>query len=223
VYTHSVPSNAVISDFKIVYANDIGQTVNGIWQNRDLRVDSVQYQNITYTSNSPTTYSVGSSDSANGCGGGYKRSVWLNCNGYFQYNISTKASANSIQAEKFVSMGGTVAVAPQEKTPGVLVTPTYIYRFDPKDWVRYDGVNLSGKSRIDFYMSPRSQGGKLEIRNGSTTGALLGTLTTNSTDSTLTNYSLQSANIASVTSPVNLYLVGVNMYEIGRIDWFEAK
>jgi Carbohydrate binding module (family 6) len=147
--------------------------------------------------------------------------VWLHCGGYFQYK-ATQAPIR-IEAEKYNSTGGYWTVAPEETIPGVLRTQTYMYRFDPKDWVKYSNINLSGKSKISFNIASRVNGGGIEVRTGSPTGNVLGKLVTANADASLLKYSTQTIPITTVNGVFDIYLVGVDTYEVGRIDWIELK
>jgi parallel beta-helix repeat protein len=87
-YSFNVPSNAQVQDIKIVYTNDISTNTT----NRDLRVDSVTLNNVTYSSTADDTYSTGTWTASDNCAPGYKNSVWLHCNGYFQYKATAAAA-----------------------------------------------------------------------------------------------------------------------------------
>jgi hypothetical protein len=220
-YTFTVPTGTKPTDVKVVYTNDLSTIVNGVRTDRDLRVDSITLDGTLYRSDAADTYSTGTWNSMTGCDAGFKQSVWLHCGGYFQYKSS--AAPVRIEAENFSATGGYWTVTGQETVPGALKTATYIYRFDPRDWVKFTGVNFTGKTKIDFNISPRTVGGIIEIRTGSSTGPLIGTLNTINADSTLTKYTVQSASLTPTSGVQDLYLVSTNTYEVGRIDWIELK
>ncbi len=92
-----------------------GNTAGGV--DKNLNVDAIVVSGVTYESEAPTTYSVGSYSSDNGCGGGNKQSETLHrSNSYFQYVPSP--SGTSIQ---ILAAGDTGTEQMQLQVDGVTV------------------------------------------------------------------------------------------------------
>lgn len=79
-YVSKVPVSP--SQVRVQFTNDGSISNVG---DRNVRIDKIRIDGIDYQSESTSTYSVGSWSANDGCGGGYKASEWLHCNGYFQY------------------------------------------------------------------------------------------------------------------------------------------
>src|SRR5690606_23131058 len=82
-FSFTYPHRIHISQLTLSYNNDGDSVPAG--QDRDLRVDKVRLDGVDYQVEASDTYSVGSWSSSNGCGGGYKQSEWLHCNGSFSF------------------------------------------------------------------------------------------------------------------------------------------
>jgi glucose/arabinose dehydrogenase len=81
-YHYVSPTPVSIDKIKINYIND--------WQegtfDKDLRVDKVVLDGVTYETEASSTYSTGTAVPGSDCVvGGYKNSEWLHCNGAFSY------------------------------------------------------------------------------------------------------------------------------------------
>ena len=77
-YSYKLSQSANPEDIKVKFINDNGP--------RDLVVDYMKIGTTVYQTEAPSTYSEGSWGPTNGCGGGYKQSESLACNGYFRYS-----------------------------------------------------------------------------------------------------------------------------------------
>lgn len=77
-YTHPFSINA--EQIKVRFSNDYYQPP----EDRNLYIDRITLNGSMYQSEADTTYSTGSWGS-NGCVPSFKKSEWLNCNGYFHY------------------------------------------------------------------------------------------------------------------------------------------
>ncbi len=82
-YRHTAAVN--IQDVKVAFVNDNDAP------NLDVAVESVSVDGLVYPTQAPDTYSVGSWSASSGCDGGFKNSMMLNCNGYFQFKVGTAA------------------------------------------------------------------------------------------------------------------------------------
>jgi hypothetical protein len=95
--------------------------------------------------------------------------------------------------------------------------------FDGGDWTKYAGVNFqSGVSQfnIDLGLAAGYQGQQIQLRIDSTTGPLIGTLTTKSTGD-WGNFQVQSTAVSNVTGVHDLYIVGgAGGLAIGNYNWF---
>lgn len=60
-------------------------TTNGI--DRNVRVDWIEVDGVRFQTESPSTFSTGTWNSATRCGDGYKSSEWLHCNGFLEYQL----------------------------------------------------------------------------------------------------------------------------------------
>lgn len=67
---------------RVAFTNDYNGGVNN---DRNLKIDKMMVQGITYQSEDPAVYSVGSYNGTKGCKTGYALAEQLNCNGYFEY------------------------------------------------------------------------------------------------------------------------------------------
>lgn len=80
-FTYRTNQAITASDIRVAFTNDY--YLNGA--DRNVRIDKVTINGKAYQTESSTVYSTGTWTSSNGCGGGYKKSEWLHCNGYFLY------------------------------------------------------------------------------------------------------------------------------------------
>lgn len=84
--TYQMPFTGTIAkgDLRIRFTNDYFDPAAG--EDRNVRIQSVNLQNVTYYPTSPDVYSSGSWESVGGCDAGYKKSEWLDCvNAYFVF------------------------------------------------------------------------------------------------------------------------------------------
>lgn len=65
---------------QVAYTNDLGA--------RNLRVDKIIVDGKIFETEAKTTFSTGTKNSDGKCLSRYAQSEWLECNGYFQYNLS---------------------------------------------------------------------------------------------------------------------------------------
>uniref|UniRef100_UPI000555317C carbohydrate-binding protein n=1 Tax=Aquimarina pacifica TaxID=1296415 RepID=UPI000555317C len=89
------------------------------------------------------------------------------------------------------------------------------------EWIMFEDIDFeNGVASISASVSSGSSGGNIEIRQGSTTGNLLGTLEVSNTGS-WTTWETISTNISSVSGVQDIYLVftGGSGYLLD-IDWF---
>ena len=108
-------------------------------------------------------------------------------------------------------------------TDGAQKGRTIIGHLHAGDWVRYDGVNFANGAlrtfRVRMGVADGWDGKKIEIRLGSATGRLVGTLSTRSTGG-WDKMREQTTTISGVTGVHNLYLVFTGGDGVGVIDSF---
>lgn len=81
-YTYAASTRVTANQVRVRFSNDYYSSSKG---DRNLRVDRIVIDGVTYESEAPTVYSTGTWNQATGCAAGFKESDWLQCNGYFQY------------------------------------------------------------------------------------------------------------------------------------------
>jgi len=81
-YTYRAGRTVRPSEVRVAFTNN-GTDSSG--NDRNLRVNRINIDGANYESEASTTYSTGTWTAATSCNAGYKRSEWLQCNGYFQY------------------------------------------------------------------------------------------------------------------------------------------
>ena len=117
----------------------------------------------------------------------------------------------SVEAERYSSQSG------------VNNFGTGIGSLDTNDWAAYSGVNLgAGATRIEFRIAVDAccAGKQVEVRQGSTTGTLLGTLTVQNTGG-WSSYTTQSTTLSGASGTQTIYLVFKGGNGVGNLDWFK--
>ncbi|MBQ4802096.1 carbohydrate-binding protein [Aquimarina sp. MMG015] len=90
------------------------------------------------------------------------------------------------------------------------------------DWVQYKNIDFgSGANSIEMSVSSGTSGGTIEIRQGSISGTLLGTVEVTNTGS-FTSWETLTANISEISEKQDIYLVfkGGSGYLLD-VDWFQ--
>ncbi|MEO3850325.1 ThuA domain-containing protein [Streptomyces sp. B8F3] len=111
----------------------------------------------------------------------------------------------AVQAESFSAADG---VQPYDKA-GANGGQTLGY-VDPGDWARYDGLDLTGATGFRARVVSGGPGGTLQVRTGSPTGPILGSVAVPNTGgwSTFTEVSTTLSNVPSGTQNVFLTFAG---------------
>ncbi|MEU8331581.1 ThuA domain-containing protein [Micromonospora sp. NPDC048839] len=114
---------------------------------------------------------------------------------------TTPTPTGTIQAEAFSSANGVSAFTKEGANGGQ--TLGYI---EPGDWAAYNGVNLTGVTSFMARVVSGGAGGAIQVRTGSATGPVLGTVAVPNTGSwsTYANVTTTLSNVPSSTQ--NLYL-----------------
>lgn len=81
-YTYQSPGDVTPDQVKVRFTNDCYAPP---LEDRNLRVDKITINGMSYESEAKSTYSTGTWSRGSGCKEGYKLSEWLHCGGYFQY------------------------------------------------------------------------------------------------------------------------------------------
>ena len=104
---------------------------------------------------------------------------------------------------------------------GIVNEGTNIGYIQNGDWAMYRDIDLSCASSLEVMASSQTNGGTIEVRLGSVTGDLIGSVDVSGTGSWAT-YDTSSVNLESVSGTHDVYLVftGGNGY-LFNIDWLE--
>ncbi|WP_034230546.1 carbohydrate-binding protein, partial [Aquimarina pacifica] len=89
------------------------------------------------------------------------------------------------------------------------------------NWLRFDDINLSGISNMDARIACNFTGGTIEIRTGSTTGTLIGSISVSNTGGNQ-NWQTLNTSISNVSGIQDIYLVftGGSGY-LFNVNWIE--
>ncbi|MEO3769640.1 ThuA domain-containing protein [Micromonospora sp. B9E7] len=126
---------------------------------------------------------------------------------------TTPPPTGTIQAEAFSSANGVSAFTKAGANGGQTIG--YI---DPGDWAAYNGVNLTGVTSFTSRVVSGGAGGTIQVRTGSATGPVLGTVAVPNTGSwtTFANVTTALSNVPSGTQ--NLYLTftgsGTGLFDV---------
>lgn len=104
---------------------------------------------------------------------------------------------------------------------GVTNFGTVVGDFDNGDWMRYNSINFGagGLTTASFRLATGTGGQDIQIRLGSPTGSLIGTLTVAGTGG-YGAHTTQNTSISSTSGVHDVYLVGVGVAGIANVDWF---
>ncbi len=112
-YRHTAAGLPVnIRDIKVAFVNDNEAP------NLDVAVEYVSVDGQVFPTQAPDTYSVGSWSASSGCNPGFKNSMMLHCNGYFQFKVISTAAPTTSPATT-----NPVTPAPTTKPPTPAPTP----------------------------------------------------------------------------------------------------
>ena len=138
-----------------------------------------------------------------GSGGAEGRSInmWnsASTNQNLQWFVTPVATDIRLEAEGFDRMSGIQTEASTESGDNV----GYI---NNGDWLRFDDINLSGITNMDARVATKKAGGTLEIRTGSATGTLIGSMKIGNTGG-FQNWRTLSTGIKNANGTQDVYLV----------------
>ncbi|KXX71287.1 hypothetical protein AVL50_09535 [Flammeovirga sp. SJP92] len=122
---------------------------------------------------------------------------------------ATCASFSTIQAEDFNGMSG---IVDEGNNVG------FVHN---NDWARYDNIDLTCAQSIAVRASSQTNGGSIEVRLGSASGTLIGTVNIGSTGN-WNSWQTSTASISSTNGTHDVYLVfkGGSGY-LFNLDWLE--
>jgi hypothetical protein len=106
---------------------------------------------------------------------------------------------------------------------GITKTATNLSYIDAGDWAQYKGLNLgSGISHfaVNIAVAAVNAGRQIQIRQGSTTGKILGTLTVADTGG-YGAFKEQSVTISGISGIQDIYLTFSGGYGVGNIDYLK--
>ena len=117
-----------------------------------------------------------------------------------------------IEAEDYDAMSGIQTEVSTESGENV----GYIHN---GDWLRFDDVNLTSISNMDARISSKFSGGIIEVRTGSLSGTLIGSIEVSNTGGNQ-NWTTLSTSISNVSGTEDVYLVftGGNGY-LYNVNW----
>ncbi|GAB3869304.1 hypothetical protein GCM10027610_128430 [Dactylosporangium cerinum] len=115
--------------------------------------------------------------------------------------LGTPTSDVTVQAESFSSVSGAQAFTKAGANNGQ--TLGYI---DPNDWAGYAGVNVGGATSFRARVVSGGPGGQIQIRNGSQTGTILGTVNVPNTGSWDTYANVTTTLSGVPTGNANIFL-----------------
>ncbi len=126
--------------------------------------------------------------------------------------VATEATESiHIEAEEYDAMSG------------INNQSTYIGACETGDRVKFSNIDLTGFNEFKGYVSRNGSGykGDIEIRLGSATGTLIGTLQVQGTGD-WSIYEEQTTSITETSGTYDVYLVfNNNQYGVCNLDWFE--
>ncbi len=139
----------------------------------------------------------------------YKNENSGECNfDWFEFTFSATATA-IIQAEDYIGKSSSPYVS------GGVMNAT-----NSNNWLEYPGVQFNGETNFNAKLASGSGGGRLEIRLGSTTGKLIGTLNAKDTGG-WSKYTELTCAVTPVNGVYNVFIVFQgNNYGVCNLDWF---
>ncbi len=93
-YTYNTSQDISADRVRVVFTNDV-YVPGGI--DRNLRVDSIAINSVTFQTEDPSVFSTGTWLPADGVTPGFRQSEYLHANGYFQYASPTTAQGSLIE------------------------------------------------------------------------------------------------------------------------------
>ncbi len=125
-YTYTHASAVTGAQVKVLFTND---AYAGDDNDRNLRVDRITIDGVTYQSEDVRVYSTGA-DPGPGCAPGYQVTEWLNCNGYFQYFNQAVPTATPVATATPIATASATPVGTATPIPtGTPVSTNYFAEY----------------------------------------------------------------------------------------------
>ena len=133
-----------------------------------------------------------------------------------QWYITPIVTNTRLEAEDFDNMSGIQTESTQDTNGGENVG-----WINDGDWLRFDDVELSGITNMDARIACDFTGGTVEVRTGSATGTLIGSINVNNTGGNQ-NWTTLNTSVSNVNGTQDVYLVftGGNGY-LFNVNWIE--
>ena len=151
-YTYDTPIDVDIDQVRVAFTND-GITATGV--DKNLRVDSVSLNGITFESEASNVLSTGTWLSNGGCNVGNKASEFLHCGGYLQFDVDPSPGTLAL---------GTSLISVNEEIGSIAIPFVRNGGSDGSVSLDYTTVNGTAVSGQDFTMTS----GTLEFAPGET-------------------------------------------------------
>ena len=94
-FVYNTPANLSADQIRIRFANDLYEPENGI--DRNLRVDKIIVDGVTYEAEDPTVFSTGTWLPADGIQPGFRESELLHGTGYFQFADDNPGNGSTVE------------------------------------------------------------------------------------------------------------------------------
>ncbi|MEP3837779.1 MAG: carbohydrate-binding protein, partial [Algibacter sp.] len=132
-------------------------------------------------------------------------------------DVCTLPQTSIIEAECYSVMQGVTTEASTEGTDNVT-------SIENGDWLKFESVELSeGVTQFNARVSSNTAGGNIELRTGSETGTLIGSLTIANTDG-LQNWETVTTNISELSGTQDLYFVFSGASgSLFNVNWFQLQ
>lgn len=119
------------------------------------------------------------------------------------FDVDSFVLGNGVEAESWTSQSGTVKIAKPAASGGFTVGDVH-----NGDWTAYSGINTNGAYRFSARVSSGGVGGTIQVRSGSPTGTLLGSVSVPVTGGWETFTNVTTALTANASGALYLVYVG---------------
>jgi hypothetical protein len=143
---------------------------------------------------------------------------------YFQFTQQSAAAAATTPAAATRSAFNPIAATSYTAQHGIVTGADQLDYIDAGDWVEYKGLDFgSGGAKVfsaGIAVPANLAGKKIQVRVGSPTGTVIGTLTAASTGS-WTKFFTQSTSVSKVTGVQNVYLTFAGGPFVANVQWIK--
>jgi glucose/arabinose dehydrogenase/PKD repeat protein len=120
------------------------------------------------------------------------------------FDVDSFGFRSGVEAESYTGQAGVSRIAKPASASGGFT----VGNVNAGDWTAYSGVNTNGATRFTARVSSNGAGGAIQVRSGSATGTLLGTVTVPVTGGWETFASVSTALTGNATGPLYLVYTG---------------